>query len=52
MKCGAGIFGNKSEESLPPGIIGVTEQIPFGSHWTLVLFANGKLLCKLTIGLP
>ena len=26
MKCGAGVFGNESEESFPPWIIGVTEQ--------------------------
>ena len=27
MKCGAGVFGNESEESFPPGIIGVTKQL-------------------------
>src|SRR5439155_17842923 len=27
MKCGAGVFGNESEESLPPRILGVTEHL-------------------------
>jgi hypothetical protein len=27
MECGAGVFGNESEESLAPWIIGVTEQL-------------------------
>ena len=26
MKCGAGVFGNESEESFAPWVIGVTEQ--------------------------
>ena len=27
MECGAGVFGNESEESFPSGVIGVTEQL-------------------------
>jgi len=27
MKCGTGVFGNESEESFPPWVIGVTEQL-------------------------
>ena len=27
VECGAGVFGNESEESFPPGVIGVTEQL-------------------------
>src|SRR5437762_3379527 len=27
MKCGAGVFRNESEESFPPWVIGVTEQL-------------------------
>ena len=27
MKCGAGIFGNESEESLAPWVIGITENL-------------------------
>jgi hypothetical protein len=27
MKCGAGVFGNESEESFAPWVIGVTEQL-------------------------
>src|SRR5438132_13848083 len=27
MECGAGIFGNESDEGFPPRVVGVTEQL-------------------------